>query len=331
MAETSVASPNQRPAGGRRRRRQTSANHSNRHQAETARVWQFVRRSEQLNEQSADRPLQATLQRVQDGSSCSALVETLLRQIELPCHSLAVGQSGNVALLTVALVIEWWEQLPDDPRGWIRTLRQHSVLTAWIAAELASRSTSVAPVDALLGGLLHDIGRVWIALSAPEKFGALDDPTGDDDGLALPRELALLGTTHLQVGDWFLQKTDLSEALGDVVQHHHFPHRATRHHEWIAVTAIADHLATMIPFDKSPGRQLAEPCRWMESPRVRVAQSMLPVEKRCSTLAIADLLESAQGICCVPAPPPAQAGEPPLPHFANRRTHRNQTRCEARS
>ena len=97
----------------------------------------------------------------------------------------------------------------------------YSLATA-VAAEDASKSTRLRPA-AFSAGLLHDIGRLTLAASAPLAYPAISARAASES-IVLGAERALFGEDHAAAGARMLHSWGLSEDLvATVIRHHDVP------------------------------------------------------------------------------------------------------------
>ncbi|MFO7604030.1 MAG: HDOD domain-containing protein [Gammaproteobacteria bacterium] len=102
---------------------------------------------------------------------------------------------------------------------------QHASYSAALCQKLATlmpRAPQVQPGVAFLGGLLHDIGTLAMAQLFHREYAWLNQMAA-----AHPREpvsvleARLLGTTHMQLGEWLLTHWGLPVEMAIVAGHHH--------------------------------------------------------------------------------------------------------------
>jgi HD-like signal output (HDOD) protein len=133
--------------------------------------------------------------------------------------------------------MEWHEEKVRD------VLCKHSFLTAVINSRLNSLLGLGLQGEEFTAGLVHDIGRTMLAIAIPENFVDFDGLNFDESHDVNLHEFEAIGTTHSEVGAWFLQRNHLPEELITVARYHHMPEEATKFKRLVAVTAIADNMA----------------------------------------------------------------------------------------
>jgi HD-like signal output (HDOD) protein len=101
----------------------------------------------------------------------------------------------------------------------LQEMQQESMRAAWLArafSEPAQRD------EAFAATLLHDVGRVVLALAQGANFRVLTERVRSGESL-LDVELEVFGVTHADVGARLLAIWGLPSTLVDVVQYHHDP------------------------------------------------------------------------------------------------------------
>jgi putative nucleotidyltransferase with HDIG domain len=89
----------------------------------------------------------------------------------------------------------------------------HSAAVAILSDLLAQRLPVDYPEGAFVAGLLHDLGRLLIAMSLPERY----------EILTLDSELDVLGFTHAELSAEALAIWNLPQAIQTAVRYHHAP------------------------------------------------------------------------------------------------------------
>jgi len=133
--------------------------------------------------------------------------------------SRAVMLLGFSTVKNLALGVKVWEALTGGRTGadmeglWI-----HSSLVA-VASRLLSRRLKLPdPEEAFTAGLLHDIGKVVLAIRFPEQYQALLATAGGQAGSEAEREA--LGIDHAQVGGWLAESWTLPPVIVAAASEH---------------------------------------------------------------------------------------------------------------
>lgn len=124
---------------------------------------------------------------------------------------------------------------------------RHSLLTAHLASQLNRLAGVARRGEEFVAGLLHDVGRVLLAMTRPEEIEA-GDPLDYTEGPDRPaHERAILGTDHCTVGAEFASTSKLPPAVVRVVLKHHAPFDDGGEYRPVtALVSVADHLANHI-------------------------------------------------------------------------------------
>lgn len=157
----------------------------------------------------------------------------------------AVAHLGFAAIRSLALSAEVFCAWPQEaaPAAWLEPerLQQHSSSIAAGACALAGASPWA--LDALLAGLLHDIG-YWVLLQqCPEELASAV-ALAEERGIALVEaERMTLDATHAEVGAYLLGLWGLPHPIVEAVAFHHNPLAAhQRDFGPLAALAIAEAL-----------------------------------------------------------------------------------------
>ncbi|HDM78282.1 MAG TPA: HDOD domain-containing protein [Deltaproteobacteria bacterium] len=102
-----------------------------------------------------------------------------------------------------------------------KLLWEHSVGTAIAAAVLATEFKAVKSDEALVGGLLHDIGKTIINLSKPDDYRDIAEEVYNGNGTYFDVEQEKLGFAHSDVGSYLIQKWNFPVELGKAIYYHH--------------------------------------------------------------------------------------------------------------
>ena len=124
-------------------------------------------------------------------------------------------------------------------------LCRHSFLTGVINSHLNTLFGFGMQGEEFTAGLVHDMGRTLLAVAIPQEFASFDPLDFSESPALLEQEFKTIGTTHAEVGAWFLQRNHIPEELVMVARHHHQPQASAKFKRLIALTAIADEMANL--------------------------------------------------------------------------------------
>jgi HD-like signal output (HDOD) protein len=118
------------------------------------------------------------------------------------------------AVLGISLT-QMWNKVTVPRSFSIAEFDMHSAAAAILSDSLAQRLPVDYPEGAFVAGLLHDLGRLLIAMGLPEQFEMIQGP---DRGAS---ELEVLGFTHAELSAEALAVWNLPVAIQTAVLHHH--------------------------------------------------------------------------------------------------------------
>lgn len=132
----------------------------------------------------------------------------------------AVAYLGLSRVRDVVLIAEVASMFHSSAPGLERIaeeINDHSMAVAAIAKQLVRPACSH---DAFIAGVLHDIGRLALAVTVPDQYGDLERRrrAGED---IVPLELQQFGATHADVGAYLLRLWGLPFSLVEAVARHH--------------------------------------------------------------------------------------------------------------
>jgi putative nucleotidyltransferase with HDIG domain len=120
-------------------------------------------------------------------------------------------------------ITRMWNHV-KTPRLWsMSKFNQHSAATALLSDHLAQRLPVVYAEGAFIAGLLHDLGRLLIALGLPDEHDRI--LTKHLSGVApmLDCEREILGMTHQELSAEALAMWKLPVEIQNAVREHHIP------------------------------------------------------------------------------------------------------------
>lgn len=137
---------------------------------------------------------------------------------------LGINKLRNVVL--GMSISRMWNQV-KTPQTWsMARFNMHSAATGILSDLLTQRLTVQYAEGAFVAGLLHDVGRLLIALGLPEEYGHIlhmhESPESGGKPL-LECEMAVLGFTHPEISAEALSFWKLPEQIQNAVRYHHNP------------------------------------------------------------------------------------------------------------
>ncbi len=100
-------------------------------------------------------------------------------------------------------------------------LWEHSLGVSVASSLLAKVSRLAQPEEALVAGLIHDVGKTVLNNSIPDKYALITQKVHEEGRFYKDVELEMLGYTHCDVGGLIARKWKLPKNLEAVIQYHH--------------------------------------------------------------------------------------------------------------
>jgi putative nucleotidyltransferase with HDIG domain len=140
-------------------------------------------------------------------------------------HALALLGMDKVRNTLLGMSISrMWTQVKTPPAWSMVRFNRHSAAVAILSDQIASRIPGAEyPEGAFVGGLLHDLGRLLIALGLPDEFARLMKLQEQSSRSWTECELELLGFTHAELSAEALEKWKFPQEVQVAVRDHHRP------------------------------------------------------------------------------------------------------------
>ena len=168
-----------------------------------------------------DPALSAHVLRIANSSlyNLSSKIDTISRAVTIighnAVHNLVLASSAvglfNKRKMPYFNIQEYWE---------------HSIRSAILAQKLAEQCHVLHSESYFVGGLLHDIGTMVIAMKLPELARTLYMRFADEMTPIHEIEMMTLGFTHAEVGGELLTSWSLPSHLIEAVRYHDLPEQA---------------------------------------------------------------------------------------------------------
>lgn len=164
-------------------------------------------------------------------------------------NSAFFGMSRKISSIAQALMILGF----DVVKGLVLTssvfdMIQKSMAGLWehsigCAAASGAVATALGRDDAeeiLVAGLLHDLGKVVLALNMPQEMELIKAKVEEKNILFYEAEGEVMDFNHGEIGQWLAEHWNLPESLAEPMRLHHHPERAVVYPESTAIVHIAD-------------------------------------------------------------------------------------------
>ena len=125
-------------------------------------------------------------------------------------------------------------------------LLKHGTFVACLAQSFNERLKLGFQGEEFTAGLLHDLGRILLALAAPDDFLHADPVTFDEGEDCLAKERKILETDHCRIGADYGVKNGFPEPVLNCIRYHHMPEDARSDVRLVRLIALVDHLANHI-------------------------------------------------------------------------------------
>jgi HD-like signal output (HDOD) protein len=172
---------------------------------------------------------------VREPVSTIARAITIIGFRELEILAMGVGLSETFDLRNV-------------PQGFDgEALWMHCLAVAWIARELAECTKAAEPGEAMICGLLHELGILILISKFPVHFQQLLDLA--NSGMGLRKAEATLSLRHEVIGYHLARNWAMPAIFQEVILHHHHPQAAGRYQVQASIINLADNLAFKTGFE----------------------------------------------------------------------------------
>jgi len=181
-------------------------------------------------------------------------------------HAVAfLGLETVRALVVSAAVMEALRPPKPLPGIPLDVFWEHSSAVAVLARRVAASEAPALRDEALVAGLLHDIGSLILACSSPERYRQVLDTGARKQWPIVAIEPDVFGMSHAHVGGAAARHWGLPHSLVNAIQHHHTPGQALRFGDLASVVHVADAAAQSMGiagFETAPGPWV-EPSAWL--------------------------------------------------------------------
>jgi putative nucleotidyltransferase with HDIG domain len=164
-------------------------------------------------------------------------------------NSAFFGMSRKISSISQALVILGFEVVKglvltssvfDMIQKSMAGLWEHSIGCAAASGAVATLLGRDDAEEILVAGLLHDLGKVVLALNLPEEMRLVQEKVAAGNVLFYEAENEVLDFDHAELGQWLAEHWNLPESLAEPMRLHHRPEKAVLKPECTAIVHVAD-------------------------------------------------------------------------------------------
>jgi putative nucleotidyltransferase with HDIG domain len=158
-------------------------------------------------------------------------------------HALVLLGFGVIKGIVVSAVV--LDLMADSLVG----LWEHSLAVATASDKIARLVKVEEPEEVSTAGLLHDLGKVIVAVEMREESQRILELVRQEKIPFIEAEKRVLdGVTHCQVGGWLAEEWNLSPRLREPIIYHHQPEQAHTAEQPTAIVHLANVLTRALQF-----------------------------------------------------------------------------------
>jgi putative nucleotidyltransferase with HDIG domain len=170
----------------------------------------------------------------------------------------AVSILGSIKIRNMVLglsVTHRWAGAAVSRKWDARQFNAHSLAVAVLSDLVALEAPVPYPEGAFTAGLLHDVGKLLIAVAMPEEFEKMCEVYEAGGDAASDCELDVTGITHAEISGAIMERWKLPKQIQEAVAYHHSPDLADAEKLHLAhLIEAADHYVNMVGFGTPPYR-----------------------------------------------------------------------------
>lgn len=183
----------------------------------------------------------------------------LQAEVQSVSRAAAVLGMAEIRNIVLALGVQSLTRKYDLPEDFnLVGYWEHQLIVAMIAKELSRMSGLGHPDNLFTVGMLHDIGKLIVALRRPEDWQAIEEMMESEDMLVQEAEEEYWGMDHAVVGALMLKSWDLPPALVEPVNWHHSPELAPEYSNEAMLVSLANYLVWAIAEPEGPYPEMVE-------------------------------------------------------------------------
>jgi len=142
-------------------------------------------------------------------------------------HVVAIVGSIKIRNLVLGMSVSRRWAAARMPAKWnARQFNEHSLAVAVLADLVVLEVRVPYPEGAFTAGLLHDMGKLLIAVAMPTHYENMHDTYAARSDPQKDHELEVLGVTHAEISGAILERWQLPKPIQEAVAYHHNPNQA---------------------------------------------------------------------------------------------------------
>ncbi len=140
----------------------------------------------------------------------------------------------------------------------MKGLWQHS-LSSSSAAKIIARHLSIKEEEEImLSALLHDFGKVVLAIQLPEASRDINSLIQNEDITSYEAEKLILGFTHTKINDWIAQHWNLPLSITAGMTYHHDPMKAGNFKTLASIVHLSNFFARVFEMGSAGDSNVSE-------------------------------------------------------------------------
>lgn len=175
-----------------------------------------------------------------------------------------LGVSQIQRLVLASPIIDQFEGTAEDVGISWREFWKHSVAVAVITQELTEQGAGSNDEAAYLAGLVHDVGKIAIAIVFPESFLEIQNLQQTTGARLGELELEYFGMDHAEIGAFYFESHNMPAQLVETTRYHHEPRKAAQEQRIAAAVYLSDLAARSANIGFGGNGRAVEPSDWKE-------------------------------------------------------------------
>ncbi len=153
-----------------------------------------------------------------------------------------IGLNQLKSICLCSLLVNMLSCAPSISPSLRERMWKHAYATSRIASEIAKKRPWLSPEEAAVLGLLHDVGRLAMAMYFTQQFNAIMEIASERKSPPWCVEMEF-GLAHSQIGKYLASRWAFPELFQIVIEFHHTPDRCTSYKTEVRLIHLANVLS----------------------------------------------------------------------------------------